>query len=179
MGLTARAKAAVVTGWTALAVGTLVILYGIARNDLPRSLGGTCLVVTALTIVSLTTIKRWINNVDKERSRLGEAAHAAQVEAAKYFAAQAGLAAEKARMLRDAEAGRAALAVQLKVEREALQDEFEEQRNAIKCKALEQGALLERSGALRAQQEPVHERAVVTQLFPHQQPERARDRGAR
>jgi sensor c-di-GMP phosphodiesterase-like protein len=162
-----------------LVVGGLVTLYGIARNDLPRSLGGTCLVVTALITVSLATIRRWINDVDNERGRLAEAAHAAQTEAAKYFAAQAGLAAEKARMLRDAEAGRAALAAQLKVEREALQDEFEEQRNTIKCKAFEQGALFERSGALKAQQEPVHERAVVTQMFPHRQPERVRDRGAR
>lgn len=179
MGLTTGARVTAVTGWMVLAVGGLVTLYGIARNDLPRSLGGTCLVVTALTIVSLATIKRWINDVDNERGRLAEAAHAAQTEAAKYFAAQAGLAAEKARMLRDAEAQRAALAARLKVEREALQDEFEEKRNEIKCKALEQGALLERSGALKAQQEPVHERAVVTQLFPHQQSERVRDRGAR
>lgn len=179
MGLKAGARVIAVTGWMMLAIGGLVTLYGIARNDLPRSLGGTCLVVTALTAISLATIKRWITNVDNERGRLAEAAHTAQTEAAKYFAAQAGLAAEKARMLRDAEAGRAALVAQLKVEREALQDEFEEQRNTIKCKALEQGALLERSGAFRAQQEPVHERAVVTQLFPHQQPERVRDRGAR
>jgi hypothetical protein len=162
-----------------LAVGILAILYGVTRNDLPRSLGGACMVVAALAIVSLATIKRWINDVESERGRLGEATHTAQTEAAKYFAAQAGLAAEKARMLRDAEVSRAALAARLKVEREALQDEFEEQRNALIDSTFEKAVLLERSGALKAQQEPVHERAVVTQLFPHQQPERVRDRGAR
>lgn len=178
MGLTAGARVTAVTGWAVLAVGVLVALYGIERNDVPRSLGGTCLIVTALTIVALTTIKRWIANVEKERGRLAEAAHVAQTEAAKYFAAQAGLAAEKARMLRDAEAERAALAARLKVEREALHDEFEEQRNALIDSTFEKAVLLERSGALK-DLDLGHERAVVTQMFPHQQPERVRDRGAR
>lgn len=177
MDLTAGARTTAVAAATVLAAGITVILYGIARNDLARSLGGACLSITALTLIALVAIRRWVTDTEAERARLAEDSREAQNEKTRAIAAQAALEMERQRLARDAAADRARTAAILRAEREAMRDQFEEQRAKLASDAFATGVRMERSGALEPESE--HDRAQVIGLFPQQERERARDAGAR
>lgn len=165
LALTGAAGAAAVGGLSA-------VLYGTLRDDIARAVGGTCVTLTALTIIALVLIRRWIGDTADERRLLGAAQREAQAERFRYFAAQAVLEIEQGRLTRDRAAERRADAVRLKGEREALAGEFEERRAALIAETMEATVLMMRNGELAPK--PTASGNLIP--FPHQQAERQPER---
>jgi hypothetical protein len=163
------------TAGAAVVGGLSIVLYGTLRDDIARTLGGTCVTLTALTAVALILIRHWIVDTSEERRVLGAAQRAAQAERARYFAAQAALENEQGRLNRDMAAERAALTTRLKAEREAMAAEFDERKSSLIAETMEATVLMFRDGKL-APDNPVQSKVI--QLRDHQQrhPERERSR---
>lgn len=133
-----------------LTAGLGIVLIGIVRNDPARAAGGSCLTITALTLIALVVIRRWITDTSAERTRHLDAARAAHDERIRYIAAQAALSSERTRMRRDSAAETARLKTQLAAEREALQDQFDAERGRLICESFKAGVLMQESGVLDA-----------------------------
>ncbi|MFI1728245.1 hypothetical protein ACH40E_03190 [Streptomyces acidicola] len=178
MDLTAGKKATAVSAAVVMVAGLSVILYGVIYNDLARSLGGACLTMTALTLIALVAIRKWITDTSEERRVLAAAVRDTQAERTRYIAAQAALENEQGRLARDVAAERAGLAAKLIAEREAMATEFEEKRNQLVSEAMNTGVAMFLSSRREHTKAPV--RGDVIQ-FPNQQgepePERVRSRG--
>lgn len=117
--------------------GTALALNGIARDQASQSLSGVGAVMTALTMIALLVIHKWVTDTRAERSLLAAAQREAQEEWARCTAAQAALASERTRMRRDLDAEQAALLERARVERAALEAEFEDQRASLICETME------------------------------------------
>lgn len=158
----------------AMAGGLSVIVYGIIRNDPARSLGGACLAITALTLISLTVLRRWIVDTSDERRILDAARRHAEAERSRYFAAQAALENEQGRLNRDMAAERLSLAVRLQVERETMAADFEEKRATLISETMEATVRMVHGGKLAPKRLP----SCNLIQFPEQQSrERERSRG--
>jgi hypothetical protein len=136
MDLTAGTRATAVTAAVVMTAGLAVIFYGIVRGDPAHSISGVALTTTALTLIALLVIKRWVTDTADERRQLATATQAAQDEREKYFAAQTVLENDQQRLLRDAAADRARAEATLIAEREAMAAEFEEKRASLICETL-------------------------------------------
>lgn len=158
------------TAAVVMATGLAAILYGAGQGDPSHSITGVGLTTTALTLIALTVIRRWVTDTAAERSRLAEAVQAAQDEREKYFALKAVLENDQQRLMRAAAADRAHAAATLITERERMAAEFEEKRAAMICEALNEVADLMRSH----KQKPSERSSVIP--FPTQQPDRAQER---
>ncbi|MFC9847741.1 hypothetical protein ACFWFF_01325 [Streptomyces sp. NPDC060223] len=148
MDLTAGTKATAVSAVAVMAGGISVILYGIVRNDLARSLGGACLTMTALTLIAMVAIRRWTTDTGDERRILAASTREAQAERSRYVAAQAALENEQARLNRDMAAERARVAATLVAERRKMEAAFEEKRAQLATEAFTTGVQMERAGML-------------------------------
>lgn len=120
-----------------MAAGMAVVLYGVAQNDLARSLGGACLTMTALTLIALVSIRKWTTDTRAERARLADATREADTERSRSFAARAAMEVERERMGRDVASEREQLEARLKTERAAMRKELEEERARIVSETLE------------------------------------------
>lgn len=172
MDVTAGTKATATAAAAVMAGGIAVILYGVIRDDLSRSLGGACLTMTALTLIALIAIRKWTTDTGEERRILAAAQRETQSERTRYIAAQAALENELNRLIRDAAADRARGHVALNSEREAIHQQFEEKRAQLVCDTLAIAV-----GLVRGTTDD-HARAennVVIQ-FPTQQPEQTGER---
>ncbi|MDL5205064.1 hypothetical protein [Streptomyces sp. ALI-76-A] len=161
---------------TAVVGGLSVVVYGTIVDDLPRTLGGTCLTLTALTLLALILIRNWIVDTRDERRILAAAQRETVAERSRYFAAQAALENEQGRLNRDMAAERAGLAARLQAEREALAAEFEERRATVIAETMEATFRMFHDGKFAP---GVPEQSKVIQLREHQQqrhPERERSR---
>lgn len=176
MSLTGNTRTAV-AGAVLLAGGMTVCGYGAARGDLPAALGGTCLVVIAVTLLALAVIRTWITDAASERRELASARREADADRRKHFAGQAALECEMTRLNRDMAAERARIAATLIAEREAMRAELEERRLQITTEAFRTGVEMERAGMLRPDA-PLPPNLIQ---FPRQkaepQPEREHSRG--
>jgi hypothetical protein len=179
MDVTAGTRATAISAAVVLAAGVTIILYGVVRDDLPRALGGACLTMPAMTLIALVAIRRWVTDTSEARRLLAASIREAQAERSRYVAAQAALENEQGRLTRDAAADRARAAAAAIAEREALHQQFEENRAQLVCETFE----LAFEMARRAPDEHARaedKRDVVIQ-FPTQQqeqaPARARSRG--
>lgn len=172
MDLITRTRTTAVAGGAALAAGVTVILHGMIRHDLPRSLAGACLLLTALIAVSLALVHRWITDVSEQRRALAEAQAQAEAERSRYFALEAALEGEHARLSRDLAAERAGLAAQLDAERRALEAVFEERRATLICETTEAVAQMFQGGKLA----PASVARGKVIRFPSQIPEHSRSR---
>ncbi len=172
MVYTARAKAAVASGSAVAAAGFAVILGSTWKGSAAGSVGGTCLVMTALTVITLILIRNWVKDNREERRALALASQQAAEEHTRYIALQAALEGERGRLTRDFAAESARLKARLTAEREAMEAQFEEQRAQLAGKAFRMGVEMERSGRLKPEQE------VVGNLirFPERAPEQERSR---
>ena len=171
MDYTAGAKAAAVSAAAIMTAGFAVIGHSTLKGSTSGSVAGTCLVVAALTLISLTFIRRWVQDVQDERRTLATAVREAQDEQRRYIAAHATLVSEKGRMVRDAAAERGRIAGVLATEREAMEARFEEQCYQIKREAFRAGVEFERFGTLKPEQE------ATGSLIPFPERERAREHG--
>ncbi|MEE4489379.1 hypothetical protein [Streptomyces sp. BE230] len=171
--LTAGNRTTAVAAATVMLTGMAIIVYGVITNDLARSLGGACLTMTALTLIALVAIRRWITNTSAERARLAEATREVEAERLRYLAGQAAQEQERARLRRDIAAASRKLAKQLEIERARLAAEFEEKRAQVICDTFAATYRLAREDRITAERE---QHATVVQ-FPEQETARARDRG--
>jgi hypothetical protein len=149
MRFTGGTKTTTAVGAALLAVGLPTVGYGVLRGDLPTSLGGTCLVATALVLIALALIRAWITNVAAERRELAEARREADAERRKHFAGQAALECEMTRLNRDMAAERARITHMLITERAAARAALEEERLQITTEAFRTGVEMERAGMLK------------------------------
>lgn len=171
--LTAGSRTTAVAAAAIMIVGIGIIAYGIVANDLARSLGGACLTMTALTLLALVAIRRWVTNTSAERARLAEATREVEAERLRYLAGQAAQEQERARLRRDIAASARKMAKQLDDDRARLAAEFEEKRAQIICDTFASTYRLAREDRISAEREQ-HARVVQ---FPEQETARARERG--
>jgi hypothetical protein len=177
MGLTSGSRATIVVAAAAMLGGLPVLLYGIWRDDTARSLGGACLVMAALILISLVLIHRWITDTRDERRVLAAAQRQAIDERTRYIAAQAALENEQARLNRDMAAERHRIAAQLIAEREAMRDEFEEQRAALVAQTMEATVMMIRGGKFAPDDTPQGGTLIkFPRDLPQQTPAPARER---
>jgi hypothetical protein len=160
---------------TLLLAGATFIALGLAGDATPETLAGVVLCISAQMLASMRLIYRWVTDTSVVRASLLLSKQRHDEEAAKYSAGLLAIAAEQDRTRREAIAGARRRDETLKIEREALQAEFEEKRATLVCQAIEAGVRLAQSGKL--DEAPARERVVVP--FPMQPVdyERARDRG--
>lgn len=145
-----------------LTAGLGTVAVGILRSDPAKAAGGACLTVTAITLVALCIIRRWLTDTADERGRLADATAAANEERTRYVACLAAVEAERARVRRDAGIEATRQRAQLDAERDSMRDEFEAQRHELVIDTFQTAVLMERAGLLI---EPPT--ASVTHLFPH------------
>ncbi len=173
MGLTGGTRATATTGAAALLAGAAVTLHAVVRGDPAQALGGLCLAMVALTLIALLFIHRWFTNTSEERRALADATRAADDERNRYVSLEAALENEHGRRTQAVAAERAALAVRLATEREALHSEFEERRASLIAETMEATVRMYRNGKFAPQ--PAVKGNLIP--FPQQQPERERSRG--
>ncbi|MGA6223531.1 hypothetical protein ACPESV_24740 [Streptomyces umbrinus] len=142
------------TATAGLTGGLAVALYGTLANDLARTLGGTCLTLTALTAIALILIRRWIVDTKDERRILAAAQRQAEGERSRYVAARAALENEQGRLNRDMAAEKQGLAARLHHEREALRGEFEERRAGLIAETMEATVMMVRGGKFDVEKKP-------------------------
>ncbi|WP_329032200.1 hypothetical protein OIE71_04480 [Streptomyces sp. NBC_01725] len=174
MDLTAGGRATAASAAVVMTAGVAVILYGIAANDLSRALGGSCLTMTALTLLALISIRKWTRDTQVERQRLSDATRDAESERTRYVALQAAAEMERQRGQRDLAAERRRDALRVKVQIDAMRDRFEEERAQLICDSLPIAVRLVQHGLVDG---PPAERGTVVS-FPMQTKEQpARERG--
>lgn len=166
-GIAAAAVATVMFGGMALAFN------GIVHNEVPRSLGGVGAVMIALTAAVLLVIHKWVSDTRAERALLAAAQREAQEEKACCVAAQSALESERTRMRRDLEAERVTLLERSRVEREALETEFENIRGALICETMEATVRMCHDGKFA----PNTRRGGTLIPFPQQEQQRSREHG--
>ena len=137
MDLTSGSRATNVAAAVAMLGGLPALFYGILHNDTARSIGGACLIMTGLILSALVAIRRWIVDTGDERRILAAAQRQASEERTRYIAAQAALENEQARLNRDMAGERQRIAAPLIAEREAMRDEFEENKAALVAETME------------------------------------------
>lgn len=149
MRLTSGTKTTTAAGGALLASGLAAGGYGAVRSDLPRSLGGGCLVLIALFLIALALIHAWTTNTGAERSELAEGRREADAARRKYFAAEAALESEMTRHTRDMATERSRVTATLLAERTAMRAQLEKERLQITTEAFRTGVEMERSGAFK------------------------------
>lgn len=178
MSLTSgKQKTAAAGAVTASLVGTALIANGLHHQLPAHALAGVAACMVGLTLVILITVRRWITATGAERARLAADQAAAQEEKATYLAAKAALENEQQRLHRDLTAERVALAKRVKVEREAMRREFEENRAQLVSETMEATFRMIHEGKFAPEE---RKRSTVI-AFPRQHPEaeqeRTRERG--
>jgi hypothetical protein len=172
MDLTGGTRATATTAGTVLLGGLSLTLYGALRNNFAHSLGGTCLTITALTVIALVIIRRWIVDTSNERHRLAENERRAQDEYASYIALKAALENEQGRLRQDISAEHAAINERLKAERAKMEADFEERRATLISETMTTTFLMIRGNKFA----PDVASAGKLIPFPQQEPERQRAR---
>ncbi|MFJ4681985.1 hypothetical protein [Streptomyces sp. NPDC088789] len=176
MSLSKGERTTMAGGIALLATGTGIGARGAVTSDVPQSLAGTCLVITALTTIVLTLAHHWVTDTRAERQELARSIGEAEAERRRFVALRGALEAESARSVSDLNEQRTKLAAQLFTERETMRKEFEDRRLQVAGDAFRIGAQMERAGMLKSD-DPVPSNLI--RLFPEQapQPERERSRG--
>lgn len=136
MDLAGRTRNTAATAALAGLAGFTVTLHGAYRNQPAHSLAGVCITMISLTALILIAIHKWTTDTSTERIALGAAQREAQAEQARYFALQASQEVEMGRLRQDINAERARIAEQLRVERQAMEDEFAQERGELSADAM-------------------------------------------
>lgn len=164
---------ATATAATVMFGGMALAFNGIARNEVPRSLGGVGAIMIGLTAIVLLVIHKWVTDTRAERSLLAAAQREAQEERACCIAAQSALESERTRMRRDLDAERVTLLERSRVEREALDDEFEKRRGELVNQTMEATVKMFYNGKFA----PGTRRGGTLIPFPQQEQHHSREHG--
>lgn len=180
MRSTANSKTATAqaTGILLLIAGFAATIYSAHRNEVAGSIAGACLVISALTWVSLIRIRRWTTDTSNERRTLADATRAADDERNRYVAAQAAAAIEYSRRQQDLAAERASVEARLVAERAKMRQDFEGERTKIMTDAFRTGVEMERAGMLKPDAPQLGNLIQFPKDLPLQQQERSREHGA-
>jgi hypothetical protein len=172
MKFTGSTRATAATAGMILLGGLPLTLYGVIRDDFTRTVGGTCLTITAVIVIALLVIRQWVVNTSNERRRLAEDQRRTQDEYTSYIALKAALVAEQGRLRQDISAESAALTARLAVERSKMEADFEEQKATLISETMEATVRMFHNGKFAP------EAAAAGKLipFPQQEPERQRAR---
>ncbi|KMS79061.1 hypothetical protein ACH49_13445 [Streptomyces leeuwenhoekii] len=146
MDLTGGARATAIAAAATMLGGLSVLLHGIVHSNTAHAIGGGGLTIVALMTVSMLLLRRWIVDTRTERQALADAQRQAEAERARYFAAQAALENEHARLARDMARERASISATLMKEREAMRAEFEDERATLVCETMEATVLMFHGG---------------------------------
>jgi hypothetical protein len=172
MNLTGGTRATATTAGTVLLGGLSLTLYGIVRDDTAHALGGTSITVTALTVITLLVIRRWVVDTRDERRRLAKSERRTQDEYASYIALKAALEVEQGRLRQDISAEHAALSERLTVEHAKMETDFEEAKAALIAETMEATLRMFDGGKFA----PTATGAGKLIPFPQQEPQRQRAR---
>lgn len=176
MSRTTGTRVAVTAAATAMLGGLGTILYGVLQHDLPISVAGLGLTLTALTAVALILLRGWITDTQQERQLLAASQREAQAEKSRHFAARAAMEVEQGRLTRDRQAERRADERRLRAEREAMERQFEEQRAVLIAETMEATFLMIHKGKF-APAEPTRSKVIqFPKDLPHQQPQHRAER---
>ncbi|MFE3031509.1 hypothetical protein ACFXKY_07660 [Streptomyces canus] len=178
MSFTASSKMATAEAIGVLIAGFTVIAYSARNNHTAGTIAGACLVLCALTLMSLVRIKEWVTNTSQERRTLSDATRAADEERNRYVAAKAALEIETSRRQRDMAAERASIEARLAAERTKMRQEFEKERATLAADAFRTGVEMERAGMLKPGAPHVGNLIQFPKDLPTQQRERSREHGA-
>jgi len=175
----AGTRAAAVGAALITSAGLSTVVYGIITENLERTVGGAIFTMTALTLIALVLIRRWITSAATERQRHDDAVRAADTERMRYVAAQAALEVERGRLRKDIASEHTRMSAALEAERTTMRNQFEEERATLVCKTIETTFLMFRDGKFAPSEHdygkiigfpsPAHQRAAE---------EPARGRGA-
>lgn len=176
MDLTGGTRVLAGTAGAALASGLAVVLYGTLRDDLARALGGTCVTLTALTVIALILIRQWIVDTSEERRALADATRRAADVRDRYVASQAALECEQTRLTRDRATERYADAALLKTEREAMAADFETRRGNLIAETMEATLLMFQGGKFNPEATGAGNLIHFPKQHPEVDPEVSRER---
>ncbi|MFI0268625.1 hypothetical protein [Streptomyces luteogriseus] len=154
MDLTSGSRATNAAAAVAMLGGLPALLYGVLHDDTARCVGGACLIMTGLILSSLVAIRRWIVDTSAERRALADAQRQAAEAHHRYIALQAALENEQARLNRDMAGERQRIAAQLIAEREAMRDEFDDQKAALIAETMETTFLMIKGGKFAPEETP-------------------------
>lgn len=180
MSPTVNTRTTTAAGVTLVVAGLALCADGVIRDKGTDALAGAALTFTALTVVALSLIHRWMTDTRAERCRLARDEERALEERATFFALKAHNEAEMTRMHRDVIAERARNAAALAAERAEMYAQVEKDRLQIETRAFQTGVLFERAGMLEPEAAP-----KATNLIPFPKPapaaepqqERSREHG--
>lgn len=175
MELTGRTRTTTCTAAAAALAGLAITSRGILRDNLPYTVGGSCLLLSAVLVGALLLIHRWISDTTDVRNALNASQRAAERDRARYIALQAALEVEQGRLNRDMAADRRRMARDLIREREAMQAEFEEKRASVIAETMEATVRMYRNGKF-APDASASGRLIQ---FPYQSPQGAEPQRAR
>ncbi|MER5559638.1 hypothetical protein ABT071_13635 [Streptomyces sp. NPDC002506] len=180
---TVSVRSASITAVASLVTGLGIAVYGTLNDDLPRTLAGSCLLMIALLLSALLSIRKWIIEAQSERDALARARRDADDERLRYLAAQAAVEMERQRIERDAAMEREQGIVHIKAVKAAMEEQFEEQKAQLICQSLETAYDLYVRGLANSHQEPAGHAKVIAMPAPTRQregqPDQVRDGGAR
>jgi hypothetical protein len=177
MRFTASSKTATAQATGVLIAGFAATAYSALHHQVAGSITGACLVISALTWVSLIRIKRWVTNTSNERRTLADATRAADQERNRYVAAQAAAEIEHSRRQQDLAAERASIEARLTAERAKMRKDFEDERAQIMRDAFRTGVEMERAGMLKPDAPQLGNLIQFPTDLPKQQREQAREHG--
>jgi len=149
-----------------------VVAFGVVDGSIAASVGGGFTVLASATLLALAKIRVWTCDTKAERTRLASAQQDAEDQRTRYVAAQGALMEERSRILRDLENERAANSIQLEASKAALQEKYEAEREQLIVQSTETAISLYLRGMLAPP--PQVTPAKILDLFPEQQPARAR-----
>jgi hypothetical protein len=137
------------TFWVAAAgitIGTAGLAYTVPTGHTEGSVLGAAVLVVSAIAISVRVVLTVITDTSAEKARLTD-------ERLTYLAAQAALESERTRIRQDLEAGARASAQQIRAERAAMRQQFEEERHAVQRHGFEVGVRLALGGGLTAEGE--------------------------
>ena len=137
MELTGGTRVTKSTAVAASLAGLALLGKGVLKDSVPSTMAGSCLIIVALTAISMALIRTWVSDTTDVRNAMAASQRAAERERSRYIALQAALESEQGRLNRDMAAARQCMARDLVAEREALRGEFEEKRATLVSETME------------------------------------------
>ncbi|MBQ1122583.1 hypothetical protein [Streptomyces sp. B15] len=128
--------------------GAITLAYATATGEIATAIAGGTTAVAALLVLGLVYVRGWVCDTTAARARYDQVSTKLEDERRRYVAFQASLQAERDRVRAEIAASRAALSEQLRIERDRLEQEFEDQRGELMRTSFEAGVDFTERGLL-------------------------------
>ncbi|MFF9554533.1 hypothetical protein ACF1DY_01695 [Streptomyces albus] len=126
--------------------GVILLVPAIAHDAPAIAIAGGTICISSLIALSLLYVRGWICDTTAARARLDETRAKLESERRDYVAFKAVLQAERDRHRSEIAASRAALSEQLRIEKEKLAQEFEDERGELMRSSFEMGVVYAHRG---------------------------------